>query len=89
VFKICIAHLQKVLGNCGDRFLSILRMLHFSNKEEQTKEAQVHKVHGVFNKFLAVFQDIFTPFQEIYVDVSLVLFKGRLKLQTLHKNKKA
>jgi hypothetical protein len=38
-----------------DRFLSILRMLNFSNNEEQIEGDQPQDVHDIFGKFVAVF----------------------------------
>jgi hypothetical protein len=62
-------------------------MLHFSTTEDQTEGDRLHKVPGLFDKLLAVFQDSFTPFQVLYVDESLVFFKGMLNFKQYIKTK--
>jgi hypothetical protein len=71
-----------------DRFLSVLRMLHFSNNKDQTEGDRLHKVRGLFDKFLTIFQDSFILFQDLCVDESLVLFKGRLNFKQYIKTKR-
>jgi hypothetical protein len=43
---------------------------------------------GITGKFLTVFQDSFTPIQDLCVDESLVLFKEKLNLKKYTKRKK-
>jgi hypothetical protein len=45
-------------------------------------------VCGLFDKFLTIFQDSFIPFQDLCVDESLVLFKGRPNFKLFIKTKR-
>jgi hypothetical protein len=57
------------------RLLSIPRMLYFSNNADETEGDQL------LDKFLIVFHDSFTPFQDFCVYESLALFKERLNFK--------
>jgi hypothetical protein len=71
----------------GDELLSILRMFHFPNNEDHTEGDRLHKVCSLFDKFLTVLQDTFTPFQDLCVEEDVVLFKGRLNFKQYMKTK--
>jgi hypothetical protein len=62
-----------------DRFHLIFSIFHFSDNEKQMQGDWLQKVYDIFNKFLAVFQESFTPLHVLCDDVSLVLFIGRLR----------
>jgi hypothetical protein len=58
----------KIFSVTVARVISILRMIHFSNYEEQIEGDQVYKVDGVFDKSLIAFQVSFTLFEGLCVD---------------------
>ncbi|XP_069180182.1 piggyBac transposable element-derived protein 4-like [Procambarus clarkii] len=61
-----------------DRFLLILRCLHFENNANEDREDRLWKVRKVFSDLRGKFRDYFVPGQNVVIDESLVLFKGRL-----------
>lgn len=61
-----------------NRFLLILRFLHFSDNEDQTHGDRLHKVRSVLSTLRKSFQEALSPFQDVCIDESLLLFKGRL-----------
>lgn len=61
-----------------DRFLAILRRLHFNNNEEQPDGDRLFKIEPVMNILKEKFQQFFTPYQNVCIDESLMLWKGRL-----------
>ncbi|XP_065302057.1 piggyBac transposable element-derived protein 4-like [Dermacentor albipictus] len=61
-----------------NRFLLILRFLHFSNNEDQIHGDRLHKVRSVFLTLRKNFQGALSPYQDVCIDESLLLFKGRL-----------
>lgn len=71
-----------------NRFQAILGMLHFSDNAEQREGDSFHKLRTVFNKITSRFQKYFTPFQNLAIDESLVLFKGRLRFKQYIKSKR-
>jgi hypothetical protein len=60
-----------------DRYLSLLRLLHF-NDDTQTEGDRLHNLKLIVAHLRNTFSSIFTPFQNLFIDESLVLFKGRL-----------
>ena len=64
-----------------DRYLLLLRFLHFCNNETQDKNDPLAKIRPVFEKLKATFQEYYVPFQNIVIDESLVLFKGRVSFK--------
>nr|XP_045620088.1 piggyBac transposable element-derived protein 4-like [Procambarus clarkii] len=61
-----------------DRFLLLLRCLHFENLENFDRNDRFWRVQKVFNDLRGKFRDYFVPGQNVVIDESLVLFKGRL-----------
>lgn len=72
-----------------DRFFVILKFLHFSPNEQQQKDDRMFKIRPVFDSLRIKFQQIFTPFQNLSIDESLLLFKGRLSFHQYSKTKRA
>jgi hypothetical protein len=58
-----------------DRFLVILSMLHFAD-EKQVQSDRIYKVRVVLAKIKQTFVAQFSPFQNLVIDESMVLFKG-------------
>ncbi|XP_069167652.1 piggyBac transposable element-derived protein 4-like [Procambarus clarkii] len=61
-----------------DRFLLIPRCLHFENNANEDRHDRLWKVRKVFSDLRGKFRDYFVPGQNVVIDESLVLFKGRL-----------
>ncbi|XP_018897457.2 piggyBac transposable element-derived protein 4-like [Bemisia tabaci] len=72
-----------------DRFLAILKFLHFSSNNEQPKNDRMYKIRAPFEKLRQSFKDLYTPFQNLSIDESLLLFKGRLSFKQFIKTKRA
>ncbi|CAK9796635.1 PiggyBac transposable element-derived protein 4 [Anthophora quadrimaculata] len=60
-----------------DRYLTLLSKLHFVDHNEQSS-GRLHKINSVSSKLKKSFKDSFSPFQNLCIDESLLLFKGRL-----------
>ena len=61
-----------------DRFLLLLSLLHFSNNDEQPPGDRLFKIQNILNMFRQNFQKNIIPYEDICIDESLILFKGRL-----------
>lgn len=71
-----------------NRFQIILRMLHFADNAEQIQGDSYHKVRRVFQQIKSAFANSFRPFQNLVIDESLVLFKGRLHFKQFIRTKR-
>lgn len=61
-----------------DRFFLLLRVIHFCNNENQPENDRLFKIRLVMDRLKQKFSDVFTPFQNLCIDESLMLWKGRL-----------
>lgn len=62
-----------------DRYILLLRNLHFANNEEQiNSNDRLFKIRTVVNYLKAHFQKKLFPYQNLCIDESLMLFKGRI-----------
>lgn len=61
-----------------DRFLLLMKYLHFTNNRNENKEDRVRKIRKIYDQLRKKFKEVFHPFQKLVIDESLVLFKGRL-----------
>jgi hypothetical protein len=61
-----------------DRYLLLLRLLHFNENETQIPGDRLYKLIPIVDHLKNVFSEVFTPFQNICIDESLTLFKGRV-----------
>ncbi|XP_069160792.1 piggyBac transposable element-derived protein 4-like [Procambarus clarkii] len=61
-----------------DRFLLILKCLHFKNNAKEDRHDRLWKVRKMFSDIRGKFRDYFVPAQNVIIDESLVLFKRRL-----------
>ena len=66
-----------------NRYISILKCLHFSNNEEieEIEQNRLRKVIKVIEMLKAKFTSALTPFQNLCIDESLMLWKGRLSFR--------
>lgn len=74
-----------------DRFLQILRALHFFNNDdlERGNEDLLYKLRPVVDTLNDRFQSIYTPKQNICVDESLWRYRGRLSFRQYNPSKRA
>ncbi|XP_043483457.1 piggyBac transposable element-derived protein 4-like [Leptopilina heterotoma] len=78
-FKNCMTY---------DRFRLILSMLHFQSDFDDDNDALV-KIRPVLEYLLERFQATYRPGENIAIDESLLLWKGRLSFKQFNRNKRA
>ena len=61
-----------------DRFLMLLKYLHFSNKSNQVEGDRLHKIKPVINELRKKFKLLIIPYKNLCIEESLVLWKSRL-----------
>lgn len=61
-----------------DRFLLLLRMLHFCNNDDQPEGDKLFKINSVLTPLKTKFKTILFPFQNLCIDETLMAWKGRL-----------
>ncbi|XP_069960072.1 piggyBac transposable element-derived protein 4 [Cherax quadricarinatus] len=60
-----------------NRFVLLLRMLHFSDKTRPDRNDRLYKIRNVFMYLKQKFSMYFYPFRKLVIGESLILFKGR------------
>ncbi|XP_008181189.1 piggyBac transposable element-derived protein 4-like [Acyrthosiphon pisum] len=71
-----------------NRYLLLHQMLHFCNNENQEKGNRLFKLDVVLDEIRTNFKAGMVPFQNIVIDESLVLWKGRLSFKQFIKTKR-
>ncbi|XP_035213744.1 piggyBac transposable element-derived protein 4-like [Stegodyphus dumicola] len=74
-----------------NRFLLLLRALHFAKNPDQNTELpkdRLYKVRDMVNLFNAPVSEIYYPGREISLDESMVLWRGRLMFRQYIPNKR-
>ncbi|CAM4659016.1 unnamed protein product [Leuciscus chuanchicus] len=61
-----------------DRFLLLLRCLHFANNATAVSNDPLKKIRNIFTALTSSFRRIFVPYRDLCVDESLMKWKGRL-----------
>jgi len=76
-----------------DRFLLIMRFLHFNNNDDYNPDDEdrdrLHKIRPFLDMARDRFRKVYQPGKNLSVDESLILFKGRLKFKQYIKTKRA
>jgi len=72
-----------------DRYVHILRNLHFTNNEEADGDDRLYKVRPVVDELVSNFKTAYIPTQKISTDESLWKFKGRLIFRQYNPSKRA
>eukprot|EP00079_Xenopus_tropicalis_P036071 XP_017949842.1 PREDICTED: piggyBac transposable element-derived protein 4-like [Xenopus tropicalis] len=77
-----------------NRYQLLLRFLHFNNNAtavppNEPGHDRLHKLRPLINSLSERFAEMYTPSQNISVDESLLLFKGRLKFRQYIPSKRA
>ena len=60
-----------------DRYISLLQMLHFHDNNETTNQDVLMKIRSIIDRLRNSFSRAFYPYKYLYIDESLLLFKGR------------
>jgi len=75
---------NKILGGSiiptfisSERFFEICQFLHFNEPNPESND-RIEKIRNVWELIFSNFKSIFTPFENVGLDESLILFKGRL-----------
>ncbi|KAL2098758.1 hypothetical protein ACEWY4_005238 [Coilia grayii] len=61
-----------------DRFLLIMRALHFINNTTMNRLDPLAKIRPILSSLTLKFREVFVPFKNLCIDESLLLWKGRL-----------
>lgn len=64
-----------------DRFLYLLKILHFNTNIVTVDVDKLYKIREICDKLRQRFQEAFYPFQNLCIDESLLLYKGRLSFK--------
>jgi len=64
-----------------DRFLYLLKILHFNTNIVTADVDKLYKIREICDKLRQRFQEAFYPFQNLCIDESLLLYKGRLSFK--------
>ncbi|KAL4153017.1 hypothetical protein QTP88_000850 [Uroleucon formosanum] len=71
-----------------NRYQIILQMLHFSQNEDQVPGDRLAKVRMPLKEITKNFKEAMVPFENLAIDESLVLWKGRLSFKQFIKTKR-
>lgn len=71
-----------------DRYLLLLRLIHFCDNSQQIKGDRLYKIQMVITDIQKIFKDAMIPFSNLAIDESLVLWKGRLSFRQYIKSKR-
>uniref|UniRef100_A0A1B6DQT5 PiggyBac transposable element-derived protein domain-containing protein n=1 Tax=Clastoptera arizonana TaxID=38151 RepID=A0A1B6DQT5_9HEMI len=71
-----------------DRFLLILRYLHFTNNKTRFEDDRLYKIRFVIDYFNNKMANIYYPGKELSLDESMVLWRGCLIFRQYIKNKR-
>ena len=76
-----------------DRFLLLLRFLHFTDKSQYNaadpKGDKLYKLRDVVNMMKYICGKVYAPGKNLSTDESLILFKGRLSFKQYSTSKRA
>lgn len=70
-----------------DRFLLLLRCIHFCNNETADKSDRLYKIRNLLDVINENFKEVLTPGRVIVIDESMVPFQGRLIFKQYIPNK--
>ncbi|XP_067113917.1 piggyBac transposable element-derived protein 4-like [Osmerus mordax] len=71
-----------------DRFLVLLRCLHFVDEEIENVSDPLYKIRDVQSGLISAFNRVFVPYRDLCIDESLMLWKGRLAFKQYIPRKK-
>ena len=73
----------------GDCFLQLLSNMHFANNADNDGTDRLFKIQHVVETIISNFREMFTPYQNIATDKSLLKFHGRLGFKQYNPSKRA
>ncbi|XP_025196777.1 piggyBac transposable element-derived protein 4-like [Melanaphis sacchari] len=71
-----------------NRYQILLRYLHFTNNDHQVAGDRLYKIQMVLTEVKKNFRDAMIPFQNLVIDESLLLWKGRLSFKQFIRTKR-
>ncbi|KAJ8927974.1 hypothetical protein NQ314_019500 [Rhamnusium bicolor] len=71
-----------------DRYLLLLKMLHFGDNNNPNQNDKLFKIRLAIDHLRTCFKNSLEPFQNICIDESLMLFKGRLAFKQFIQSKR-
>lgn len=71
-----------------DRYLLLLRLLHFCDNTQQEEGDRLYKLDAILNDLKHCFRENFLPFQNLCIDESMVPFTSRLSFKQYIKGKR-
>lgn len=71
-----------------DRFLSILKHLHFVDNETCRVEDPLYKIRDFMKEILLAFKSTVKPRKTVVIDESMILWRGRLRFHQYIKGKR-
>ncbi len=71
-----------------DRFLILLRLLHFCDNEQPEKKNRLYKIDMVIKEVKENFRQNFIPFENLCIDESMVSFRGRVAFRQFIRTKR-
>ncbi|KFM73599.1 PiggyBac transposable element-derived protein 4, partial [Stegodyphus mimosarum] len=72
-----------------DRYLLLLRMLHFCDNSQPGSEDRFFKIQYIVQRLQECFRSAFHPFQKFYCEGNTLIYKGRLFLKQYLPSKKS
>ncbi|XP_035214639.1 piggyBac transposable element-derived protein 4-like [Stegodyphus dumicola] len=72
-----------------DRYLLLLRMLHFCDNSQPRSEDRFFKIRYIVQRLQEDFRSAFHPFQKFYCEGNTLIYKGRLLLKQYLPSKKS
>ena len=64
-----------------DRFLSILKFLHFNDNQQQQGGDRLHKIKPILDSLRKKFKLCIKPYKNLCIDESMMVWKGRLNFK--------
>lgn len=83
MFKTCFGEYMS-----RDRFLLILRCLHFADNDKDDKTDRLFKIRHTIEHFNNKMYSLYSPGKELSLDESMMLWRGRLIFKQYIKNKR-
>jgi hypothetical protein len=61
-----------------DRFIALLKYLHFNDNSNQVDDDSLYKIRPVMDELRKIFKLLIIPYKNLCIDEALLLWKGRL-----------
>jgi hypothetical protein len=75
-----------------DRFLAVLTMLHLNNNDAKAARGEpdydpLFKIHPFIDTLITLFQDVYSPEEQLTIDKAICPFRGRIFFRVYIKGK--